>query len=104
MIDDLEIEAIALGDDPKRLLARLRSTRSCLWKVWRREFTPCKFDRVNKRLVSSSGKFALQWQVRERPDLPPSYNNQQTSQGFVHMITLKKIALTGRKEKKQCQS
>ena len=50
-------------------------------------FSNSTFDFENKRLVSDSGRFALQWRIRLHPDQPESYENQQTNCGtvvFVH--------------------
>lgn len=47
------------------------------------------FDFDNKRIVSSDGKLALQWMLRDRPDQPESYRNQQTNQGVVRLVKLK---------------
>lgn len=40
-----------------------------------------RYDFADKRLIGC--KFYLQWLVREFPDRPESYDNQQTSVGCV---------------------
>lgn len=77
--------ALELAGDRKRLLARLRETVSVLRKDRYAKFFQGKdqrFDFEAKRLYGACG-FYLQWQVRYYPNLPESYENQQTSVGTV---------------------
>lgn len=48
-------------------------------------------DFKNKRLISKCGKYSLQWQLRDNPDLPESYENQQTTIGIVRCYKLSEV-------------
>lgn len=76
-----EARARLVGDDPEALLWRLKDCVSCLSKGTRTKLAHAKFDFENKRLVGDG--VALQWKLRERPDDPVSYRNQQTNIGIV---------------------
>jgi hypothetical protein len=76
--------ALALAGNRKELLARLRETVHVLngryHKFFQRKHQ--RFDYENKRLYGFDG-FYLQWRLRANPELPESYENQQTSVGTV---------------------
>jgi len=76
-----EEKAIATGQSKAKLRKRLMETKSVLNKEARRLFKNAKFDFENKRLVGEG--YSLQWRVREDPNKPESYYNQQTSVGTV---------------------
>lgn len=80
---ELEAEALALAADRGRLRRRLRAAANLTIRDLRKEFIGAKFDFENKRLVTRDGCRYLQWRVREFPDMPPSFHNQQTSVGYV---------------------
>lgn len=84
-----EQQAIAIGNNKTALLKRLKVAIPVLNPYLVNRFKSFTYDFPNKRLVSKCGLFALIWQVRERPDLPESYGNQQTSKGTVHCRHLK---------------
>jgi len=79
---ELEKMANEVGNDKARLKKRLLDAKSCLLDTYRKEFKKYKYDFNKKRLIGSNGYF-LQWQVREYPNNPESYYNQQTSVGVV---------------------
>ena len=77
-----EQKAIELSNDKMRLLKRLKDARYALSEGYRKGFGKGKFDFENRRLIGSN-RVVLQWQLRDRPDLPESTLNQQTSIGIV---------------------
>ena len=82
----VEDKARAVGESKSKLLKRLNSARSVLSPPLRKKFGKGTFDFAKKRLISDDGKAALQWKVRDKPDEPESYNNQQTGVGSVSVV------------------
>lgn len=80
----LEEQALAIAADPRALRKRLQDTRSVLTDHFRRLFGKGRFDFAGRRLIGDNG-LILQWQVRQKPDAPVSYHNQQTSRGIVFL-------------------
>lgn len=76
-----EQKALAVGNDRKELRKRLNAAKACLKAVHKKYFKTVIFDFENKRLIGN-GHY-LQWQLRNQPDLPESYDNQQTNCGTV---------------------
>lgn len=76
-----EDAARAVGDDPKLLEKRLMEAVGILKD--RAEFKDATFDFDNKRLVGKNGA-VLQWRLRNNPDKPVAYENQQTNRGGVY--------------------
>ena len=83
-----EGKAIALGNSRTKLRARWMNTKATLDRGLALLFSENTFDFENKRLVSDSGRFSLQWRVRLHPDQPESYENQQTNCGTVVFVEL----------------
>jgi len=83
-----EQKAIEVGKDRKRLLKQLKETKAVLDRAYALLFSKNTYDFENQRLVSDSGRFALQWRVRHKPDQPESYENQQTNVGTVVLVQL----------------
>jgi hypothetical protein len=83
-----EEQAIALGNNRKKLRARLMGAKSVLDRGMALLFSDNTYDFGNKRLVSDSGRFSLQWRIRLHPDQPESYDNQQTNSGTVVFVEL----------------
>ena len=83
-----EKQVIALGINRTKLRARLMCAKAVLDRGMALLFSENTFDFENKRLVSDSGKFSLQWRVRLHPDQPESYDNQQTNCGTVVFVEL----------------
>lgn len=81
----VEERAIALSNDPVLLLKELKSAKACLAREYIPFFKQATFDFERKRLNGTSGYF-LQWQLREHPHLPQSYENQQTNRGQVILL------------------
>ena len=81
-------KAIALGNSRKRLRARLVDAKAMLDRGMALLFSSNTFDFENKRLVSDSGRFSLQWRIRLHPDQPENYENQQTNCGTVVFVQL----------------
>lgn len=77
-------KAIELASDRKQLLARMRETISVMHPRYAKFFQRKhqRFDFNAKRLNGLDGWY-LQWQLRDKPDAPESYENQQTSVGIV---------------------
>ena len=83
-----EMEALKVCNNKILLKKRLMSARSVLVRELYGLFNKHTFDFEQKRLVSSCGKYALQWRLRDKPNEPESYENQQTSIGGVFFIEL----------------
>lgn len=83
-----EEKAIALGNNRTKLRARLMGAKAVLDRGMALLFSNNTFDFENKRLVSDSGRFSLQWRTRLRPHEPESYDNQQTNCGTVVFMEL----------------
>ena len=83
-----EEQAIALGNSRTKLRARLTSAKAVLDRGMALLFSENTFDFENKRLVSDSGRFSLQWRIRLHPDQPESTDNQQTNCGTVVFVEL----------------
>jgi hypothetical protein len=83
-----EEQAIALGKNRRKLRARLMGAKTVLDRGMALLFSENRFDLENKRLVSDSGKFSLQWRIRVHPDQPEGYENQQTNCGTVVFVEL----------------
>ena len=84
----LEDKARQLGNDPKALHERLLKARRVLTAEFKWIFDRYTFDFAGKRLVSHCERYALCWRLREKPEEPISYANQQTSQGEVYLVVL----------------
>ena len=83
-----EEQAIAFGNNRKKLRARLMGAKAVLDRGMALLFSNNTFDFENKRLLSDSGRFSLQWRTRLHPDQPESYENQQTTSGTVVFVEL----------------
>lgn len=83
-----EEKAISLGSNRTKLRARLMAAKAVLDRGMALLFSNNTFDVENKRLVSDSGRFSLQWRIRLHPDQPESYENQQTNCGTVVFVQL----------------
>lgn len=81
-----EQKAIELGKDRNRLLARLKDAVKVLNKDLHKHFNHTHFDFEKKALISMNSKYRLVWSIRENPDQPESYLNQQTNQGCVQLV------------------
>ena len=79
----IERKASEIGADKKQLCQRLSQARAVLTGESLKAFGQGQFQFEQKRLVSDDGTWALVWQIREHPDYPVSYGNQQTSIGYV---------------------
>jgi hypothetical protein len=84
-MNDNEQIALQRASSRKWLLTRLMSAKSCLLPQYKSHFKSPKFDFDTKRLNGDDGYY-LQWQTREQPDEPPSYENQQTTMGDVSLL------------------
>ena len=87
--NEIEQKAIAIGDDKKQLTRRLLDARYCLKDEYRKLFKKKKVDFKHKSMLSDCGKYVLIWRIREYPDEPESYNNQQTSNGTVALFKVR---------------
>ena len=89
--EELEKKAIELGEDRKKLIKRLYEAMSCLSEPVLKHFRwSVRFDFKQKRMLSKDGVYALQWKIRRHPNEPDSYDNQQTSQGYVALVELER--------------
>lgn len=76
-----EARALALGDDATALRRRLEQAASDLRPELRARMRRPAFDPITRTLTGDG--LRLWWQLRRRPDLPESYDNQQTSTGYI---------------------
>ena len=83
-----EESAIALGNSRTKLRSRLMGAKAVLDRGLALLFSDNTFDFENKRLLSDSGRFTLQWRIRLHPDQPEGYENQQTNCGTVVFVEL----------------
>lgn len=85
---ELEKQAIAIGNNKDKLKERFAQAKSVLDKTTATLFKDATYDFDNKRLVSKDGNYALQWKIRDNPEEPSSYTNQQTNAGVVSLINI----------------
>lgn len=78
-----------VGNNRKRLLQRLNEAKSCLVKPYLKGFGKGVFDFDAKTLTGDNGVVLL-WKLRENPESPESYQNQQTSRGHVQVLIRKR--------------
>ena len=81
-----EEKATVIGNDKTKLLKRLKESLSVMNNGGQRIFRGYTYDPAGKRLISHCKKYSLQWQLRDEPNKPESYNNQQTTTGMVIVI------------------
>lgn len=80
-----EEKAIAYGNDSNLVQERLRSAARLLLTKYRKVLANpnARFDAQNRMLISADDNYALVWSLRNHPDKPIGYLNQQTSVGVV---------------------
>jgi hypothetical protein len=78
--------AVIVGNDRVLLKARLLEARSCLVPEFRK--LSYRFDSGGKRLIIGD-RYVLQWRIREYPESPESYRNQQTNIGVCLLNVLR---------------
>ena len=88
-----EQKAIAIGNDTDKLKKRLLEARSVMDRAFQLFFKKYVYCFKRKCLISNCGRWALQWRIREHPDQPESYENQQTNRGTVVFVQLKELEL-----------
>jgi len=79
-----EAQAELVGANKRYLRMRLNEARQCLIKEYR-DLPVMRYDFEEKRLYLGA-RYFLQWKTREYPDLPESYENQQTNRGNVELM------------------
>lgn len=79
-------QAVTIGASRKLLRKRFMEAKSVMSRGLARLFTGAKLDFENKRFVGKG--YALQWALRNHPDQPESYHNQQTNRGDVSLVRL----------------
>jgi hypothetical protein len=72
-----------------KLKKRLKDAKRVLYDKYSSRFKKETIDFENKRMVSDDGELALQWELRDKPNEPVSYENQQTNRGDVALVRLK---------------
>ena len=77
-----EAKAWLMATNRKALEKRLRAARAVLTLVARRDFGRGRFDFDERTLTGDNGMM-LEWGVRDIPDKPVAYLNQQTTEGTV---------------------
>ena len=85
-MDYLEEKAIKVGNSKSEVKRRLMEAKSVLNKDGRQKFKRPTFNFEAKQLIGDG--YALQWEIRRWPELPVSYENQQTSVGYVEIIKI----------------
>jgi|ERR1035438_5238474 hypothetical protein len=84
-----EYDALCLSLNKTRLRKRLNETKSVLKAEYRKLFKPGIFKAGERALYSDSPfGYRLKWQTRLHPSQPESYENQQTSVGYVYFEKL----------------
>lgn len=78
--------AAAVGASRLRLRKRFMEAKSVMSRGLSHLFNGAKLDFENKRFVGKG--YALQWALRNHPDQPESYENQQTNRGVVSLVRL----------------
>lgn len=84
----IKMDIEQLINNKQLLLRRLLNAKQVLGRELSSLFNKYTYDFVEKRLISSCGRFCLQWQIRHYPDQPISYYNQQTNQGIVCFLSV----------------
>jgi ElaB/YqjD/DUF883 family membrane-anchored ribosome-binding protein len=86
----LEEQAIAYGSNSKRVEDRLRKAARLLLTDYRKglDTKQARYDAQTRMLISADDRYALAWQLRNRPDQPIGYLNQQTSVGVVNLLVI----------------
>ena len=87
-LKEQEEKAYAMRNSRTALRKQLMEAKAVLKTQYNKRFKKNIFDFDNARLVSDDGKLALQWRLRENPNSPPSYNNQQTTVGIIFLKTI----------------
>lgn len=77
-----EQKAITIGENPRLVREQLFQAKSVLSNHLHKGFGMGVFDSENKTLTGIN-RVVLQWRVRQYPDQPESYDNQQTNIGVV---------------------
>lgn len=80
--------AKAIGADRQLLLRRLLEARSMLKVEYRIMFQKYVYD-FDAKMITGADGYSLRWKLREKPDEPVSYRNQQTSIGAVSLCKAK---------------
>lgn len=93
--ETLEDKAISFGNNRKSLRKKLNSAKNKL-NLTDLFINPI-FNFERKMLISSDGKLALKWQIRNKPNEPISYENQQTPIGVVVIVSLTETTEVGKK-------
>lgn len=81
-LQDLQTIATRNAANYEWLKKRLEKAAQVLNDDLRKEFVGATFQPNIRRLVGKNG-YILQWKLREKPGLPVSSNNQQSSIGIV---------------------
>lgn len=89
---NVEQMAEVVGNNRKQLRNRLTEAKSVLVDSIRKGFGKGTFDFEKKQLIGDNG-YILQWRVRLHPELPISYQNQQTSRGSVVCLSPQRTPL-----------
>ncbi len=85
-----EFDALCLSLDKVRLRKRLLEAKAVLNDEYRKLFTKASIYKYQeKALYSVPRGYKLQWQTRQQPDQPESYENQQTTIGDVYLVKLR---------------
>ncbi len=86
-----EFDALCLSLDKTRLRKRLNDAKSVLQLRYRKMFKPGIYKHAERALYSDAPfGYRLQWTTRRDPDLPESYENQQTAIGTVELVELRR--------------
>lgn len=84
-----EAKALAIANSRKALRSRLMEAKAVLIDEIRKGFGKGRFDFEQRQLVGDNG-YILQWKLRNYPDRPESYENQQTNRGIVVLLRPRK--------------
>lgn len=87
-MDSLEQKALDAVKDVKQWRKIMRDTISVLRKDLRQRMRKATWKHKDKMVIGDG--IILVWQIRRYPNLPISYDNQQTSIGFVAVYSFQK--------------
>lgn len=84
-----EKAALKFGKDASKVERRLWQAAALLLPTYRRAFGhEARFHANRRMLISSCQRYGLVWQVRNKPDQPIGYENQQLREGIVMFVTI----------------
>lgn len=85
---EVEDEAKEFGKDKKKVLKRIKEAVDTYHNL--EGFKDGVFDAETNRLYTKDKRTYAEWRIRPEPNEPISYNNQQTSDGYVRIVDVER--------------